>query len=289
MSKGIYFGVSGIARKGKKLYIGIGGVARKIKKIYIGVGGVARLAWTSSIPAGQVVFTASQVWTVPEGVNVMDIFCVGGGGSGRTGYLALYSNGADNYEGSGGGGGYTKTVLNAEVTPGQQIAITVGAGGVGGRVYTGSMGGASSFGSLCTANGGRGGDSQRGGDGGSGGGANYLNWQTYPVNELGCAGATDGATNSLNRGSGQGTTTRAFATPGATLYSGGGGGCSSSSGYAGGDSTAGAGGASAGSGKVNTGGGGGGGLGTPWQSGGYGVGYSGSGGSGVVIVRWPAQ
>ena len=43
MSKNVYIGVGGVARKVKNIYIGVGGVARKVKKGYIGVGGVARL------------------------------------------------------------------------------------------------------------------------------------------------------------------------------------------------------------------------------------------------------
>lgn len=46
MAKGMFFGVSSLARKAKKGYVGINGIARKIKKIYIGVDGKARLAWS---------------------------------------------------------------------------------------------------------------------------------------------------------------------------------------------------------------------------------------------------
>jgi hypothetical protein len=45
MSKAIYVGVGGVARKVKSIYIGVDGVARKVKKGYIGVGGVARPCW----------------------------------------------------------------------------------------------------------------------------------------------------------------------------------------------------------------------------------------------------
>lgn len=47
MSKGVYVGVGGVARKCRKMYIGIGGVARKIKKAYIGVNGIARLFFST--------------------------------------------------------------------------------------------------------------------------------------------------------------------------------------------------------------------------------------------------
>ena len=114
MSKGLYIGVSNVARKAKKAYVGVNNVARKVKKIYIGVNGVARLAWQGTVPAGQIVFTSSQVWTVPDGVRIVDVFCVGGGGRG--------------YQAGGGAGGRTATYANVSVTPGQQIGITIGAG-----------------------------------------------------------------------------------------------------------------------------------------------------------------
>lgn len=47
MSKGVYLGVDGYARKVKSMYIGVDGVARKIKKAYLGVEGYARLFYSS--------------------------------------------------------------------------------------------------------------------------------------------------------------------------------------------------------------------------------------------------
>ena len=43
MSKALYAGIEGIARKVKKMYIGVNGIARKVKKAYIGINGIARL------------------------------------------------------------------------------------------------------------------------------------------------------------------------------------------------------------------------------------------------------
>lgn len=43
MSKALYAGIEGIARKIKKMYVGVNGIARKVKKGYIGVNGIARL------------------------------------------------------------------------------------------------------------------------------------------------------------------------------------------------------------------------------------------------------
>lgn len=45
MTKAVYVGVGGKARKVKKGYIGVDGKARKIKKAYVGVGGKARPFW----------------------------------------------------------------------------------------------------------------------------------------------------------------------------------------------------------------------------------------------------
>lgn len=50
MSKGIYTGVSGTARRVSKIYVGVGGVARKVKKGYVGVNGTARLFYSAKEP-----------------------------------------------------------------------------------------------------------------------------------------------------------------------------------------------------------------------------------------------
>lgn len=56
MSKGIYIGIDGKARKVKKLYVGVDGKARKVKKGYVGVNGVARLFYSGGgsglLPSG---------------------------------------------------------------------------------------------------------------------------------------------------------------------------------------------------------------------------------------------
>lgn len=51
MTKAIYIGVGGLARKVKKVYFGVSGIARKVKSGYIGVGGLARLFWSGGEPA----------------------------------------------------------------------------------------------------------------------------------------------------------------------------------------------------------------------------------------------
>ena len=67
-------------------------------------------------------YTGSVVdWTVPAGVNSIDIECWGAGGAG------LGSNGS-NSSGGGGGGAYAKKTLS--VLPGQQYKFYVGKGGI---------------------------------------------------------------------------------------------------------------------------------------------------------------
>lgn len=287
MAKGIYFGYGSVAHKVKKIYFGVNGVARKVKKIYMGIDGKARLCWSASAPPGQVTFTSSQNWTVPEDVYDIQVFLVGGGG---------YS-----YANSWGScGGYTKT-QEMTVAPGQVIPVVIGAGGSGKRS---TPGGASSFGTV-SVNGGDGG--LRNAHGGSGGGSPG---NAYWV-EAGNGGSDGGDGGRRERpfgdgvvddadidfGKGQGTTTRAFGEPTGTLYAGGGGGTGysyngNSSSYYNGRGDAGAGGGGHGGmvntydsswhqdgdpGTPNTGGGGGGGVST---------GSTAYGGSGIVIVRW---
>jgi len=77
-----------------------------------------------SQPRGAVIFTSSQNWTVPLGVYHIKILVVSGGGGGGGGYSTTYTGGP------GGSGAVQFT--EAIVTPGMQLAITVGAGGGGG-------------------------------------------------------------------------------------------------------------------------------------------------------------
>ena len=106
-------------------------------------------------------------YTVPDGVHWLDVEVWGAGGGGA------WADGITGYA-AGGGGGYARKLC--AVTPGQQVTVTVGAGGNGGSSGSGSDGGSSSFGAFCSATGGKGGVSQggnqstNGGDGGSGSG-----------------------------------------------------------------------------------------------------------------------
>lgn len=241
---------------------------------------------------GQQVFKSSGIFTVPASVRSIDVFCVGGGGSGASTPNDMTSG---NYCGGGGGGGYTKTGTYT-VTPGTKYTVTVGAGGRGVAGGVGNSGGLTSMGSLISASGGKQGWTYRsdykcsGGDGGSGGGGSSIN--TYTPGGTGGTNGSNGGNgfNSISSvsghsgGKGQGTTTREFGSSSGALYSGGGGGGH----YKEGDNVApgGAGGGGEGacvahgagnSGSVNTGGGGGGSK-CLWGGG--------NGGSGIAIIRW---
>lgn len=234
---------------------------------------------------GQQAITSSGVFTVPANVYNISVFCVGGGGSGGKSSNRYPCNAG------GGGGGYTNTGT-FNVNPGQQLSITIGAGG------NLSNGGTTSVNGLLSASGGYAGYVAGGGSGGSGGGAGGGRR----------AGGSDGnngegfASGNFTWGVGQGRTTRAFGESSNTLYAGGGGG-----GYAPNGSTTeigGSGGAGGGGigafaedgpgwfaatpGGAGTGGGGGGGCYNEHSDDTryYWTAPYASGGSGIIIIRW---
>jgi len=107
-------------------------------------------------------FITSGFFTVPTDVSqvIVEIWGAGGGGGGGGGAQLNQSHGSGG--GGGSGGCYRKVILT--VVPGQSIPIVIGIGGNGGSFGTpsgnatsGTNGQASSFGNLCTANGGIGG------------------------------------------------------------------------------------------------------------------------------------
>ena len=248
-----------------------------------------------------ITITGTQVYTIPDGFSTIDVFCVGGGGNGSEVSRNLSSTNPL-HGGAGGGGGYTNTAKGVHVTPGQQIAATVGGACA-----------ATSFGNICTAGGGQSGivvgaSRVQGGNGGSGGGGDGDAWG-YAYRNGGSGGQDGGngrpgggtgeyASQTLNPGTGQGRTTRAFGEAGNTLYSGGGGsgsgywqsGSSSEghywTGYYGGAGGAGGGGNPATNGGAGTGGGGGG-QNRPYGDQSYRpyCGPVGYGGSGVILLR----
>jgi hypothetical protein len=258
-------------------------------------------------------FTSSGVLIVPVGVSSVEYLVVAGGGGG-----------AGQYQSGGGGAGGVLTATGYAVTFGSPITVTVGAGGTGGaQLSTGTQGANSVFGSITAIGGGFGGSSSAAGNGGNGGsgggaaaggvGATYFGGtgvsgpprQGYD----GGAGAANGViAPSVSRAGGGGGAGGAGASGvssgnggigilssingTSTGYAGGGGGGSyliapgnAISGYGGGGGgaeSAGTGRINAESGTPNTGGGGGG-----VERAGTGIG--GAGGSGIVIVRYPAS
>jgi hypothetical protein len=92
------------------------------------------------------VLTSNTSWTVPTGVTKCKVTVVGAGGAFQDGNAA-------------GGGGGTSIKLVTGLTPGGTVSVTVGLG------VNGSTGGTSSFGSHCSATGGRYGSVGYGGTG----------------------------------------------------------------------------------------------------------------------------
>lgn len=109
------------------------------------------------------VFTANGTFTVPNGVTTIYVTAVAGGGGGGAKLASM--GGA---YGGGGGGGCIMWPLT--VTPGQQLTITIGNGGLGGTSAgaIGGSGGSTSIGALLTLTGGAGGSTSTGGAGGIG-------------------------------------------------------------------------------------------------------------------------
>lgn len=93
--------------------------------------------------------TTSKNWVVPDGVYRIGVFAQGGGASGESG--DLYRNDRNIPLRGGSAGHVCCGVLN--VTPGQTIAIVIGAGGVPNKQYSGP-GGDTKVGVTITAPGG---------------------------------------------------------------------------------------------------------------------------------------
>lgn len=215
--------------------------------------------WTALAGAREVrktvIFTSSAFWSVPADLRgSVTVQCFGGGAGG-----AAY----EGDEGFGGGGGHMATwtgTLSAK-----KYEITVGAGG-----RAGQNGGATSFGSLCTANGGSG---KTGGSGGGGGNG-------FTADMAGGSGSYGGGGGSSDGAGGAGGT-----------YGGGGGG---GNGKAGGSGRSGSYSGGSGSGSYGGGGGGwtavgknatsstGGAGGAGQNTNGFGLAFEGSGAAGTV-------
>lgn len=253
---------------------------------------------------------------------LIDVFLVGGGGSGNSGYTYPYGiewTPTEFYTGAGGGGGgETVTLKKIMASSSKQYPIIIGEGGASvstnAQVISPGNEGGTTFAFSERALGGysrsypwaqgllddmtqyR--NSSFGGWGGSGGGKGS-SCAKYAENNIfgpSWSGVTDGVSyDPMFTGLSQGSTTREFGEPNGDLYAGGGGGgggidFSNSgaviAGAVGGDGGGGRGADAwtpAGSGVANTGGGGGGGYYHNGDSGHFRP--SGAGGSGIVIIR----
>jgi hypothetical protein len=118
---------------------------------YVTTSSVSTLISTGAGQVGDIqYFTSSGTFTVPTGVTKVKVQVISGGGAGSAN---LFSGVGSFYYAGGGGasGAYGEGVYT--VTPGQTIAVTIGAGGV----HNSGNGGTTSFGSFLTATGGSGG------------------------------------------------------------------------------------------------------------------------------------
>ncbi|MBI4116804.1 hypothetical protein HY449_03615 [Candidatus Pacearchaeota archaeon] len=151
---------------------------------------------------------SGNTWTVPNGVNVVRILAVGGGGGGGSGaFGGSASDMGSEGSGTGGGGGgivYQTFFINS----GDQLKISVGAGGAGGfssdgtiyNVYPGRAGGDTSvFNSMdgidikIIATGGKGGSNGACTPGE--GGIAYIHSSSYPSSIINSGGR---GTNDIN-------------------------------------------------------------------------------------------
>ena len=136
MAKGMYVGVSGVAKKVKKAYVGVGGVAKKVKKIYVGVNGVAKLCYTS----GPEIVKVTSPSYLPIGVSylagtsigngVNNTYAIFGGGNGEYSVKqsAVYTYNSNLTRGTAADLSTTKY----EMAVGYNNAAAIFAGGYGG-------------------------------------------------------------------------------------------------------------------------------------------------------------
>lgn len=242
------------------------------------------------------IFTSSGTWTCPAGVTSVHVMVFGGGAGGM--------RGSEDNGGAGGGGGHMKS-STLTVTPGTRYPVTIGSGGAGGSSSaTAGAGGATSFGTLLSANGGSIGSYNVGGNGGTGGGG------PGGFNSNGGTGSYGGNGGHSNGGTAAGNGIAAAGGSGAAGAAGtgkygggaGGGGYGGKGGNGGNDTSSHGGGGGGGGGYGASGNGGNGGntsTGTGSSggtaAGGGGAGYKsggangGAGGAGVAIITYVTE
>lgn len=196
--------------------------------------GAGILTWTTPSSTGAAnaqIFTANGTWTKPAGVTVVQVICIGAGGSGAGGEGAAAAS--VRRGGSGGGGGALAMKWFRAADLGSTEAIVApagpagGGGGTAGAGTDGTDGGNASFGSWLIAYGGRrGGAVGSANSGGAGGG-------TGGMGEATAAGAVNGGapklpaaggSDNIGGGGGGSSSSNLPANGGNTEYGGAGGG-----------------------------------------------------------------
>lgn len=202
-----------------EIFVKDNGTWKAVRQVHVKDNGVWKKAYPES---GSTSFTTAGThsFTVPNGIYELTVPLLvgaGGGGSGTNGAGDIWGGG-----GGGSGGYYENQVIS--VTPGEVLTITIGAGGLGGRVtfngsllcsgnngtsVTGTAGGSTSIArsstTLLSATGGNAGTAAPNGDngpgyGGAGGSPNGVNGgMQSPVVRNNFAGAAGG-----NNGKGYG-------------------------------------------------------------------------------------
>lgn len=171
-------------------------------------------------------YTSNATWTKPPGLKYIVVEMVGGGGGGSGTGSSRGNSGS-----GGGGGGYCRKVISS-IALSINENITIGLGGNGGA-STGSPGidgTASSFGTYCSATGGKGGlaplTNGQGGDGGIGinGDINFTGTGGSAGGNLGNTGIGIGGGSGGNSYFGGGSPGAGFDTDGITSSQYGGGG-----------------------------------------------------------------
>jgi len=273
--------LSPMTTSGDIIYGGASGTGTRLAKATNGdvltlVAGIPAWQANGATTGNVEVFTSSDTFVIPSGVNRLFISGAGGGGGGGAGSQDFGSGGRG---GSGGGGSAIGTsIIDVSAYPGDTLTITIGAAGTGGVAQAGNAasGGdtivvTSGAVELIRIRGGAGGTAAAGtssgiglgGDGGSGGAAS--------------AAGTNGTRSYCSYING---------TPGVNSGNGGGGG-SGGAGFNGNGGNGGNGGSPAVTPTAPTGYGAGGGGGGGGQTGGLGLGATGAaGGAGVLVIAY---
>ncbi|MBV5334711.1 MAG: hypothetical protein JZU49_02775 [Sulfuricurvum sp.] len=161
----------------------------------VGSGNVVITQNPSAVFSNSQAFTASGTFTVPVGVTKLMVYSAHAGAGGGGGGLAT-KKGSTNLGGNGGGGGASvfSYPIIVPVSAGQNITVTIGAGGAGGaQGGTGGAGGVTYFGSYKF-------------EGYANGGAAGANGQTSlsNVNSIGGGGGGGGTYYGIGGGGGAG-------------------------------------------------------------------------------------